>query len=64
MMGSLAISTLAQRLRYSNGIAAKSDIASVARSLGCRAPASFRSVTIAPRFPTATAICCSPSKAS
>jgi uncharacterized protein len=34
MMGSLAISALAQRLRCSNGIAAKSDIASVARSLG------------------------------
>ena len=34
MMGSLAISALAQRLRDSNGIAAKSDIASVARSLG------------------------------
>ena len=34
MMGSLAISALAQRLRCSHGIAAKSDIASVARSLG------------------------------
>jgi AIR synthase-related protein len=34
MMGSPAISALAQRLRCSNGIAAKSDIASVARSLG------------------------------
>ena len=34
MMGSLAISALAQRLRCSKGIAAKSDIASVARSLG------------------------------
>ena len=34
MMGSLAISALAQRLRNSHGIAAKSDIASVARSLG------------------------------
>ena len=34
MMGSLAISALAQRLRCSNGFAAKSDIASVARSLG------------------------------
>jgi AIR synthase-related protein len=33
MMGSLALSTLAQRLRSSNGIAAKSDIASVAASL-------------------------------
>jgi AIR synthase-related protein len=34
MMGSLAISALAQRLRCSHGITAKSDIASVARSLG------------------------------
>jgi uncharacterized protein len=33
MMGSLALSALAQRLRSSNGIAAKSDIASVAASL-------------------------------
>lgn len=34
MIGSLAISTLAERLRRSSGIAAKGDIASVARSLG------------------------------
>jgi AIR synthase-related protein len=34
MMGSLALSTLAQRLRSSHGIAAKSDIASVTASLG------------------------------
>jgi uncharacterized protein len=34
MMGSHAIAALAHRLRSSNGIAAKSDIASVARSLG------------------------------
>jgi uncharacterized protein len=34
MTGSLTISALAQRLRCSKGIAAKSDIASVARSLG------------------------------
>jgi uncharacterized protein len=34
MMGRPAISALAQRLRCSKGIAAKSDIASVARSLG------------------------------
>jgi uncharacterized protein len=34
MMGSLAISALAQRLRCGKGIAAKGDIASVARSLG------------------------------
>jgi hypothetical protein len=34
MAGSLAISALAERLRRSSGIAAKSDIASVAKSLG------------------------------
>jgi hypothetical protein len=34
MTGSLTISALAERLRRSSGIAAKSDIASVARSLG------------------------------
>ena len=34
MLGSLAISALAQRLRRASGIAAKSDIASVAQSLG------------------------------
>ncbi len=34
MTGSLTISALAQRLRRSSGIAAKSDIASVAKSLG------------------------------
>jgi hypothetical protein len=34
MTGSLAISALAERLRQSSGIAAKADIASVARSLG------------------------------
>src|SRR5258708_1856809 len=34
MIGSLAISALAERLRCSSGIAAKSDIAAVARSLG------------------------------
>src|ERR1700753_1155087 len=34
MTGPLAISALAERLRQSSGIAAKSDIAAVARSLG------------------------------
>src|SRR6202041_962246 len=34
MLGSLAISALAQRLRCRSGIAAKSEIASVARWLG------------------------------
>ena len=34
MPGSLAISALAERLRHSSGIAAKSDIAAVAQSLG------------------------------
>ncbi len=34
MLGSLAISTLAERLRRSSGIMAKSDIAAVAQSLG------------------------------
>ena len=34
MTASLAISVLAERLRHSSGIAAKSDIASVAKSLG------------------------------
>jgi AIR synthase-related protein len=34
MTGTLSISALAERLRHSSGIAAKSDIASVARSLG------------------------------
>ncbi len=34
MAGSLTLSALAERLRRSSGIAAKSDIASVAKSLG------------------------------
>ena len=37
MSGSFAISALAERLRRSSGLAAKSDIASVARSLGLSA---------------------------
>ena len=64
MLGAVAIDELAAKLRASRGVAAKRDIAAVVAQLGLSGELEFAQATIAPRFPTAMAFCCWPSKAS
>ena len=64
MLDADALEALAPRAAREPRPAAKADIGVVAERLGLRRSRRFRSATIAPRFPTATAICCSRSRAS
>ena len=65
MMGSLAIGACGSGCEASRGIAAKTrHRRGRGAARACPAQARFRSATTAPLSPTATATCCSPSKAS